>query len=110
MSMHSFEDSEWSDYYIEFENFVDKVKSGRFTIILSVEYSLAVGFETVWDTITVSSSPQILTFPLNECYERCVESFIESSLRRFDDPVLVGLTFKWSNVDGICSADVASSS
>lgn len=110
--MAAFEDWEWFeplDYYNDFVKFVNLVQSGRFLIIITIDYGLPVGFETLTETLTIWSSPQHLTFPLDECFKRSVEPFIKSSLRRFEDPILTGLSFKWCNVDGICATTLAQS-
>lgn len=103
------DDLEPDDYFNDFVKFVDRIKSGKFLIIITIEYGLPVECETLAESVTVWSSPQILTFPLEDCFERCVESFVKSSLRRFEDPTLTGLSFKWNHVDGIRGADVAQS-
>lgn len=106
--MSQYLDEEWGvdefearDYYDDFVKFVGEVKSGNYLVVVTVDYVLPLD-EYVEDVLTVWSSPQRISFPLEECFQRGVEAFVESSLNRVENGRLVGIGFKWSHhVDGV---------
>lgn len=110
--MHSPYDSgdDWDDnYYEHFVKFVGQATSGRFLVIATIEYLLPFN-ESALDVLTVRSPPQNVTLPLEECYQQCVQTFVENSLRRVQEGTLEGLSFKWDHVDGVHGGDVAQGS
>ena len=98
----SFGEFEPQDFHSDFVKFVGDATSGRFLVVVTVEYLLPFD-EPVEDVITVWSSPQNLTLPLEACFQS-VEAFVTRSLTRMGDGKLVGLSFR--HVDGVCKTDL----
>lgn len=95
------EELEASEYYNDFVKFVGEVKSGNYLVVVTIDYVLPFD-EYVEDVLTVWSSPQKISFPLEECFQRGVEAFVKNSLYRVEKGRLVGIGFKWSHhVDGV---------
>lgn len=103
-------------YFTDFARFVGAETNGRFLVVITIDYDLLFGYETASDTLTVWSSPQKLTHPLEDCFKVSVTPLVLNTLYRYPGADLIGITFKWQpedpskDVDGVFGADVAQSS